>query len=85
MEQNMNIPQKSTLRFAQACDGNPVLSTATVILFFVLFNFFEAAVEEIIFGSSFHHILDPFIAAAFIAYAGYAVYWCAVFNTHKGV
>jgi len=79
----MNILQKSTFRFAQACEGNPVLSTATVLLFFVLFNFFEAAIEAIAFGKPLHHILDPFIAAAFIIYAAYAVYWCAVFNTHK--
>lgn len=79
----MNRLQSMTLALARASDGNPVLSTATVMLFFVMFNFVEAGIEAAIFGKRFEHFLDPVFALVFMAYAAYAVYWCAVFNSAK--
>lgn len=75
--------QKMTLALAKASNGNPVISTATVMLFFVMFNMLEAVIEKLIFGERFEHWLDPFFMLAFIAYSAYAVWWCAVFNGSK--
>ena len=75
--------QKMTLALAKASNGNPVISTATVMLFFVMFNMLEAGIEKLIFGERFEHWLDPFFMLAFIAYSAYAVWWCAVFNGSK--
>ena len=72
-----------TLALAKASNGNPVISTATVMLFFVMFNMLEAGIEKLIFGERFEHWLDPFFMLAFIAYSAYAVWWCAVFNGSK--
>lgn len=79
----MNKLQKLTLALAKASDGNPIISTATVMLFFVMFNVLEANLEKLIFGQCFEHWLDPFFIMAFIAYSAYAVWWCAVFNGSK--
>jgi hypothetical protein len=68
---------------ARASDGNPILTTATVILFMLLFNVLEANVEKLIFGERFEHWLDPIFISAAIAYSAYAVYACAVFNSNK--
>lgn len=79
----MNTLQAATFRFAQACDGDPVKSTFTVILFWICFNVLERSIEELIWGKGFLHILDPFFASVIIGYAAYAVYYCAIFNYHK--
>lgn len=79
----MNQLEKFTLALARASNGNPVISTATVMLFFVMFNMLEAGVEKLIFGERFEHWLDPVFMLAFIAYSAYAVWWCAVFNGSK--
>lgn len=79
----MNKIQLATYRLAQACDGNPISSTIVVMLFFVMFNFFEAGVEIALYGKRFEHALDAVFALAFMAYSAYAVYWCAVFNSTK--
>lgn len=79
----MNVIQRSALRLAQASDGNPVTSTLVVIMFYVMFNLVEANIEKEIFGSRFEHPLDAVFAVAFMFYAAYAVYWCAVFNSTK--
>ena len=79
----MNILQKTTLALARASNGNPVISTVTVILFFLMFNLLEAMTEKLIFGDRFEHWLDPFFIMVFIAYSAYAVWWCAVFNGSK--
>ena len=60
-----------------------MVSTVVVILFFLMFNFVEAGVEIAAFGCSFRHSLDAVFAAAFMAYAAYAVHWCALFNSAK--
>ena len=75
--------QKITYALAKACDGNPVLSTTTVMLFYVMFNIFEAGIEKLIFGERFEHWLDPMFQLSFIAYSAYAVWWCALFNGSK--
>lgn len=77
----MNILQKSAAILAQACKGSPITSTIVVILFFFAFNFLEAAIEKIYIGKPFAHVLDPIFVACFIAYAAYAVYYCAVYNS----
>lgn len=66
---------------ASAAKGDPVLATIVVILFYLLFTAFETTVERAAFGKSFPHLLDPIFAGFFIAYAAYAVYACAVYNT----
>lgn len=79
----MNKLQKGTLALARASKGNPVVSTATVILFFLMFNILEASIEKIIFGERFEHWLDPMFMVCFIAYAAYSVWWCAALNTSE--
>lgn len=79
----MNHIFASALTLAKAAGGNPVISTATVILFYVMFNICEAMVEKAIFGERFEHWLDPFFGIAFIAYSAIAVYACAVYNTNN--
>lgn len=75
--------QNMTYSLAKASNGNPVISTATVMLFYVMFNLLEVSLETLIFGERFHHWLDPLFQLAFIAYSAYAVWWCAVFNGTK--
>jgi len=77
----MNTLQAATLALVKASNGNPVLTTATVMLFWIMFNIFEAELEKLIFGERFAHWADPFFTLAFIAYAAYAVYCCAIVNT----
>lgn len=72
--------RKSVLILAQACDANPLLTTGTVILFYIYFNFLEAMIEALIFGERFLHWLDPIFACIFIVYSAYAVYGCALYN-----
>lgn len=79
----MNVLQRATCRLAQASDGNPVTSTLVVIMFYVMFSLVEANIEKAVFGSRFEHPLDAVFSVAFMAYASYAVYWCALFNSTK--
>ena len=79
----MNKLEKVTFALARASDGSPVISTATVMLFYVMFCVLEAIVEKLIYGDHFEHWLDPVFILAFIAYSAYAVYWCAMFNGTK--
>ncbi len=79
----MNQLKKITLVLVKASNGNPVISTATVMLFFVMFNILEAGIEKLLFGERFEHWLDPFFMLAFITYSAYAVLGCAVFNGSK--
>ena len=76
----MNFISKSAFSLATASKGNPVVSTATVILFFLIFNIIEASVETVIFGERFTHFLDPIFGVLFISYAAYCVESCAVYN-----
>jgi hypothetical protein len=80
----MNWFQSATFHLAAASGGNPVLSTITIMLFYICFNLVEAQIERLIFGERFEHMLDPIFGACFIAYAAYAVYYCAIFNGSKG-
>lgn len=79
----MNKLQIATMALAKASGGNPVISTVTVMLFFVMFNLVLASIEKLIFGERFEHWLDPIFGTAFIAYSAYAVYYCAIFNSEK--
>lgn len=73
--------EQSSMTLAAATKGNPVLTTITIMLFYVLFTILESGVEKLIFGERFEHWLDPFFIVCFIAYAAYSVWACAVFNS----
>ena len=77
----MNFLQAITFTLAKASSGSPVITTATIMLFFVMFSMLEAQIEKLIFGERFEHWLDPFFMLAFIAYSAYAVVICAIFNS----
>ena len=79
----MNKIFKMTLCLVRASSGNPVVATATIMLFFVMFNLVEASIETLIFGERFGHWLDPVFALMFIGYAAYAVYICAAVNRNN--
>ena len=79
----MNRIEKITLGLARASKGCPMIATMTVMLFYLMFNVLEGFVERLIFGDRLEHWLDPVFISAFIFYAGYACYWCAIFNTLK--
>ena len=79
----MNKLQTATLRLAQACDGNPVNTTLTVILFCFLINVLFYVIEKLFFGGPFVHVFDLILTVAAIAYSAYAVWWCAIYNTQK--
>lgn len=49
----MNKFETYTLALAKASKGNPVVSTLTVMLFYIMFNVLEATVERLIFGERF--------------------------------
>ena len=77
----MNIFEKATMALVRASDGNPFITTATILLFFFMFNLAEGQIEKLIFGERFEHWLDPIFITLFICYSAYAVWWCAIFNT----
>lgn len=80
----MNKFELFTLALARASKGNLIVSTITVMLFFVMFTLFEAGVETLIWGDRFHHWLDPVFQMAFIGYAAYSVWMCAALNQAEG-
>lgn len=80
----MSYLQKSALTLAEASNGNPIISTIVVALFYLAFNQFEAMIEILLFGERFVHWLDPLFATSAISYSAYAVWWCAIFNGSKG-
>lgn len=80
----MNFLQKFFKELAASSKGNPVLSVATIMLFFVFFNMLEASIEQLIWGERFHHILDPFFTIVFMGFAAHSVWACAEFNSTKG-
>ncbi len=79
----MNKLEQATFALAKASKGNPVISTATILLFFVMFNLLESGIERLAFGEQFEHWLDPFFIMACISYSAYAVWWCAILNGSK--
>jgi hypothetical protein len=81
----MELIRESAMTLAASADGNPVIATLVVMLFALMFGLVEATVEELVWGERFEHWLDPIFMCAFIAYAAYAVWACAVFNTAKAV
>jgi hypothetical protein len=68
---------------AHSTEGNPVNSTLVVMLFWLMFCVFEAGLERLIFGERFEHWLDPLFALAFMGYAAYSVWFCALYNARK--
>lgn len=81
--ESMKYLRRMALRIAVSADGNPVLASATVFLFWLAFNVVEAAVEKLIFGERFEHWLDPLFGLAFMAYAGWCVWICAEVQVSK--
>jgi hypothetical protein len=79
----MHMIYNSAMALARASKGNPVISTATVMLFYVMFNILEAGIEKLIFGERFEHWLDPAFQLAFMAYAAFSVYACAIHNSES--
>lgn len=79
----INIIYKSAFTVADSSKGNPITSTLLVMLFFLMFNVFEAGVETVFFGDPFQHWLDPIFSLCFIAYAAFCVCACAVYNSKK--
>lgn len=75
--------RKSAMTLAAAAKGCPVTTTVVVFLFYLFFNMLEALVETLAFGGPFEHWLDPLFVGCFIAYSAYAVYGCAMHNTHR--
>ena len=79
-----NFIEKSAMTLAESANGSPITTTLVIMLFYIMFNVLEASIEKVFFGERFEHLLDPFFALMFIAYAGYAVMACAFFNSSKG-
>lgn len=75
--------RNATIRLVQACEGSPISTTIVVIIFFMMVTVLEATFEKLVFGYRFEHFVDVIIQIAFIAYAAYAVYWCAIFNMER--
>lgn len=75
-----------TITLIKACNLNPLLSTLTICLFYIMFDLVLASIEIIIFGERFVHVLDVVFQLMFIFYAAYSVYICAYFkdvSNHK--
>ncbi len=79
----MNKFKKVSFALAMASEGNPVLTTITIMLFYVMINMLECQIERLIFGERFEHWLDPIIVLSCIAYSAYLVWACAVYNTQE--
>lgn len=79
----MHAIHRSLTRLAIASKGDPVNSTLTVVVFWLMFTVVEAGIERMIFGERFEHFLDPIFAAGFIIYAALGVHYCATFNERK--
>lgn len=79
----MNTLDKVTLTLVEASKGSPVTAIAVIMLFYLMFNLLEAMIEKLIFGERFEHWLDPIFICLFIAYAGYAVFFCAAYQLSK--
>lgn len=77
------VVEGSALTLAEAASGSPITTTVVVLLFYFFFNVIEASIEKLAFGERFTHWLDPFFGVAFIAYAAYAVYACALHNSRR--
>lgn len=73
----------SAMAVAKASNGNPIISTITVMIFYIMFNMFEAGIETLLYGDRFNHWLDPIFQLCFIGYSAYCVWMCAVVNTAK--
>lgn len=78
----MNVLKKSLAVLAESCEGNPVKTTLTTMLFFVMFTVAEAQIQRLIFGEYFQHWLEVVFVLAFIAYSAAAVWACAEFNSN---
>ena len=79
----MRILRRMAQRIAVAADGNPVIASVTVALFWIAFNIVEATAERLIFGDRFEHWLDPVFGLAFMAYAAWCVWICAEVQVGK--
>lgn len=76
----MKFIKTSAITLAKASKANPLISTATILLYYVFFSILEMGVEILIFGDRFEHWLDPIFVIAFMAYSSYTAWVCAVIN-----
>ena len=74
---------KSARTIAAASNGNPVIAMLVVFLFYLATNGVFALVETLVWGYRFEHWGDVPTALAFMAYAGYVVWHCAVHQILK--
>jgi hypothetical protein len=81
----MKYIYESSMILAKAANGNPVVSTVTVMLFYLIFNTIEANIEALLFGERFEHWADVVFQLAFIAYAALSVCTCAIHNADSAV
>lgn len=79
----MSVIRNSAKTLAKACNGNPVLTTACVMLFYVMLNICMASIETLVFGNRFDHWGDVIFQLALIGYAAYCVYMCAIVNSES--
>jgi hypothetical protein len=77
----MNIIEKSATVLAIAAKGDPVITTTVVILFALLVNLLCSSIEVLITGGWVKYVCDVALLVAAIAYAAYAGYQCATFNS----
>lgn len=76
----MNYLAGSGIILAASVEGSAIKAVLLVILYWAMFNVVESSIEKLIFGERFIHFLDPVFACMFIAYSGYAVWHCALYN-----
>jgi hypothetical protein len=66
-----------TFRLVAASDADPVRTSITIMIFYIMFNMALATLEALIWGERFEHWLDPVFVIMFMAYMAHAVFWCA--------
>lgn len=64
----------------RACKGDPINSTVLGIVFYFLFNLFEAMIEELLFGERFLNWLDPIFLLLFTIYIGICIWRCQYYS-----
>lgn len=77
----MDKLRDATLILARSCNGNPLMTTGVVILFYLMTNALMATLETLLYGERFEHWLDPVLQVSAIAYSAYAVWGCALHNS----
>jgi hypothetical protein len=77
----MNPITRSATILAVASEGNPIISTVVVVFFTLGINALFGTIETLMTGNRFDHVGDIVLLVSAIAYAAYAVYQCAIYNS----